>query len=73
MTNKILEFDFIDPDVDLGEIHECIIREDGGGSGTTDYNSLINLPTLNGRVIKGDMVLETLSSEEITEIFEEIF
>lgn len=72
MANKILEFDFIDPDVDLGEIHECIIR-DGGGSGTTDYNSLINLPTLNGNVIKGDMVLETLSSEEVTEIFEEIF
>lgn len=72
MKQEIIEFDFIDSDVNLGEIHECVIR-DGGGSGTTDYNSLINLPTLNGKVIKGDMVLETLSSEEVTEIFEEIF
>lgn len=38
---------------DLLALKEVI--EQGGGGGTTDYNKLINKPTLNGTTLEGDM------------------
>ena len=44
-----------------------------GGSGTDDYNDLINQPTLEGEVIKGDMSLSDfgiLSEDEIEDLID---
>ena len=35
----------------------------GGGGGTSDYNSLKNLPTLNGTTIKGNLVSKDVKVE----------
>ena len=35
----------------------------GGGGGTTDYNQLQNLPTLNGVTLQGDMVSKDVKVE----------
>lgn len=34
----------------------------GGGTGTKDYNALINKPTINGTVVKGDLTLEDIGA-----------
>ena len=35
----------------------------GGGGGTTDYNQLSNKPTINGRIVSGDLTSEELDVE----------
>lgn len=52
--------------------------EDGGASGTNDYNDLINLPKLNGKVIRGniteaDPTIEELTPSDIDNIFKTVF
>lgn len=34
----------------------------GGGEGTNDYNKLINKPSINGTVIKGELTLEDIGA-----------
>lgn len=42
--------------IDVSEDDELSLKiEEGGGSGVSDYNELINKPTLNGEVMQGDM------------------
>ena len=35
----------------------------GGGGGTSDYNQLSNKPTINGRIVSGDLTSEELDVE----------
>lgn len=35
----------------------------GGGGGTSDYNQLSNKPTLNGRLLSGDLTSEDVDVE----------
>ena len=40
----------------LSRVEELLLELDtGGGGGTTDYNQLSNLPTLNGVTLQGDL------------------
>lgn len=34
---------------------------------TSDYNSLLNLPTINGKTIKGNLTLEDLGIDSVSE------
>ena len=36
------------------------LEEGGGGGGTTDYNKLKNLPTINGKQVKGALTTDDL-------------
>lgn len=49
----------------LSRVEELLIELDvgGGGGGTTDYNQLSNLPTLNGVAIKGNLTSEDVKVE----------
>lgn len=50
------------------QLQAVMIPVIGGGGGTTDYNQLNNLPTINGVTIKGDLTAEMLGLVS-TEIF----
>ena len=39
----------------------------GGAGGTTDYEALSNLPTIEGTVIKGPLTLADIGISEITD------
>lgn len=47
-----MEFDF---DIEENDDVLDMDVEEGGAGGTNDYNQLFNLPTLNGKQIKGEM------------------
>lgn len=47
---------------DLLEL-KAVIEAGGGGSGTRDYNLLINKPSINDKVIKGDLSTSDLGIE----------
>jgi len=40
-------------------------RNKGGGGGTSDYNQLSNLPSIEGNTLKGDMSLEDIGDTPI--------
>ncbi len=39
----------------LSRVEALLLELDTGGGGTTDYNQLINKPTLNGAELRGDL------------------
>ena len=47
----------------LSRVEALLLELDAGGGGTTDYNQLINKPTLNGRVLEGDLVSKDVDVE----------
>lgn len=48
----------------LSRVEALLMELDaGGGGGTTDYNQLKNIPTLNGKSIKGDLTSQDVGVE----------
>lgn len=43
------------------EYLKYIAENGGGGGGTSDYNELINKPSIGGQTLQGDMSLEDIS------------
>lgn len=39
----------------------------GGGGGTGDYNDLTNKPTIEGKTLEGDMTLDDIGDEPISD------
>ena len=48
----------------MSRVEELLLELDtGGGGGTNDYNQLINLPTLNGVELKGNLTSKDVDVE----------
>ena len=44
-------------------VEALLIELNTGGGGTSDYNQLSNKPTINGRIVSGDLTSEELDVE----------
>lgn len=54
-------------DMDLYSDSIIDMEVDGDGSGTNDYNALVNKPKIEGVVLKGDKTFRQLGLEPMTE------
>lgn len=60
--------DYVLTEEDKEEIAGMVEGGGTGGNGTTDYNNLENIPTVNGTEVKGNLTLEELGLYSRTEI-----